>query len=278
MEAQVEGGGRCGSDDSGGSGFGEVRRLHVIYFLSRKGQIEHPHLIRVHHLSRNGVRLHDVKRWLRELRGKDMPESFYWSYKRRYKTGYVWQDLVDEDLITPISDNEYVLKGSEISSTNFDLPSHEEKKDSMENDARDLKWCCKEEIEENKETAMDDDALIKTCCEIEEESPPFGSESDTSTLIDDSMKLEEEKHSEMNEQETQEHTSLELKSCSSSTLLINNKKKKNKSNINVENPVKTLASSPKSKASNMIWNFMKCGAVDTNDSAMVMINRRDKRA
>ncbi|KAL7258378.1 hypothetical protein ACSBR1_004496 [Camellia fascicularis] len=277
MEAQVESGGRCGSDDSGGGGFGEVRRLHIIYFLSRKGQTDHPHLIRVHHLSRNGVRLHDVKRWLRELRGKDMPESFYWSYKRRYKRGYVWQDLVDEDLITPISDNEYVLKGTEIPSTNFDLPSHEEKKDSMENDARDLKWCCKEEIEENKETAMDDDALIKTSCEIEEESSPFGSESDTSRLIDDSMKLEEEKHSEMNEQETQEHISLEFESCSSSTLLINNKKK-NKSNINVENPVKTLASSPKSKASNMIWNFMKCGAVDTNDSAMVMINRRDKRA
>jgi hypothetical protein len=33
---------------------------------------------------------------------------------RRYKKGYVWQDLLDDDLITPISDNEYVLKGSEI--------------------------------------------------------------------------------------------------------------------------------------------------------------------
>ena len=33
---------------------------------------------------------------------------------RRYKNGYVWQDLLDDDLITPISDNEYVLKGSEI--------------------------------------------------------------------------------------------------------------------------------------------------------------------
>lgn len=38
-------------------GVGEVRRLHIIYFISRKGRIEHPHLIRVHHLSRNGVRL-----------------------------------------------------------------------------------------------------------------------------------------------------------------------------------------------------------------------------
>lgn len=38
-------------------GGGEVRRLHIIYFLSRKGRIEHPHLIRVHHFSRNGIRL-----------------------------------------------------------------------------------------------------------------------------------------------------------------------------------------------------------------------------
>lgn len=38
-------------------GGAEVRRVHIVYFLSRKGRIEHPHLIRVHHLSRNGVRL-----------------------------------------------------------------------------------------------------------------------------------------------------------------------------------------------------------------------------
>lgn len=38
-------------------GVGEVRRLHIVYFISRKGRIEHPHLIRVHHLSRGGVRL-----------------------------------------------------------------------------------------------------------------------------------------------------------------------------------------------------------------------------
>ncbi|ERN20457.1 hypothetical protein AMTR_s00068p00133150 [Amborella trichopoda] len=94
---------------------GEVRRVHIVYFLSRKGRIDHPHLIRVLPLHRNGVRLKDVKRWLSDIRGKDMPNSFAWSYKRRYKAGYVWQDLLDDDLITPISDNEYVLKGSEIS-------------------------------------------------------------------------------------------------------------------------------------------------------------------
>lgn len=41
-------------------------------------------------------------------------------YCRRYKTGYVWQDLLDGDLITPVSDNEYVIKGSEFYSTTSD--------------------------------------------------------------------------------------------------------------------------------------------------------------
>lgn len=36
---------------------GEVRRIHIIYFLSHMGHVEHPHLIRVHHLTRNGVYL-----------------------------------------------------------------------------------------------------------------------------------------------------------------------------------------------------------------------------
>ena len=40
---------------------------------------------------------------------------------RKYKSGYVWKDLLDEDLITPISDNEYVLKGSEIASINLGI-------------------------------------------------------------------------------------------------------------------------------------------------------------
>lgn len=32
---------------------GEVRRLHIIYFLSHRSRVEHPHLIRVHHFNRN---------------------------------------------------------------------------------------------------------------------------------------------------------------------------------------------------------------------------------
>ncbi|PVH37963.1 hypothetical protein PAHAL_5G136200 [Panicum hallii] len=96
---------------------GEVRRINVVYFLSRGGRTDHPHLFRVNHRNRAGVRLRDVKRWLSELRGKDMPDNYSWSYKRKYKAGYVWQDLKDHDLITPISDNEYVLKGCDVRGT-----------------------------------------------------------------------------------------------------------------------------------------------------------------
>ncbi|PKU74303.1 hypothetical protein MA16_Dca003506 [Dendrobium catenatum] len=171
-----------------------MRRLHIVYFLSRKGRIKQPHLIIVHHLNNNGVHLRDsakleqqekqrelfepretgslptnaligrgeamefvmqwlrkpsnehrtswhrnisllsivghggtgkttllqhvyadFKIWLSELRGKEMPESFTWSYKRKYKTGYIWQDLTDDDLIMPTCYCEYVLKGSLLS-------------------------------------------------------------------------------------------------------------------------------------------------------------------
>ena len=107
-------------EDKGAAG--EVRRINVVYFLSRGGRTDHPHLFRVNHRSRAGVRLRgtcpsclfliiwrrilsrqsmlvddqccsssrfalgsvrsDVKRWLSELRGKDMPDNFSWSYKR----------------------------------------------------------------------------------------------------------------------------------------------------------------------------------------------------
>lgn len=90
----------------------EVRRANVIYFLNRNGFIDHPHLIRVRHFCHSGVHLRDVKRWMSELRGKEMPESFSWSFQRRYNDGLLWQDLTDGDLITPISDYEYVLLGS----------------------------------------------------------------------------------------------------------------------------------------------------------------------
>ncbi|KAH0454431.1 hypothetical protein IEQ34_016355 [Dendrobium chrysotoxum] len=108
----------------------EARRANIIYFLNRDGRIEHPHLIRVHHVCHSGIHLRDVKRWLSELRGKEMPDSFAWSYQRRYKKALVWQDLKDDDLLTAISDSEYVLLGSLLpgaESKSGPFPSPEEK-------------------------------------------------------------------------------------------------------------------------------------------------------
>lgn len=36
-------------------GAGEVRRVRLVYFLSRSGHVDQPHLLSVHHISRNGV-------------------------------------------------------------------------------------------------------------------------------------------------------------------------------------------------------------------------------
>ncbi|XP_075519299.1 protein SOSEKI 1-like isoform X1 [Primulina tabacum] len=263
----------------------EVRRLNVVYFLSRKGRIEHPHLIRILHLSRNGVRLRDVKRWLGDLRGKDMPESFSWSYKRRYKTGYVWQDLFDDDLITPISDNEYVVKGSEISSTIINREFACTSKNS--------------EMQKDKQPAKDQKAdeiqryvPRKSSSEIEEESQVFGSE--TSTLTDDSTKLEMEKNSDtaVHNKQDKKPEKMETSWTSEESNLKINKKDKSRSNrVKISEKISTTpadsSNSPseprftRSKsystgASNIFRNLMTCGALSTNDSAVVMINKQNK--
>ncbi|KAJ4978346.1 hypothetical protein NE237_009126 [Protea cynaroides] len=219
----------------------QARRIQVIYFLSRMGRIEHPHLIRVHHFSRKGVHLRDVKRWLSDLRGKDMPDSFAWSYKRRYKTGYVWQDLVDDDLITPISDNEYILKGSEMSSVPFDACPCGEKRASTE-----------KRVPENRHKKMEVSAKTSEI-EIDEEiSEPFKSE--TSRMTDDLMK------SNASKPEKEENRS-EKKST-----------EKNKPPL-MHSAIFSKSKSYASGAREKLRNLLTCGAVDTIDSGMVTIKR-----
>ncbi|XP_075479128.1 protein SOSEKI 1-like isoform X1 [Primulina tabacum] len=268
----------------------EARRLNVVYFLSRKGCIEHPHLIRIHHLSRNGVRLRDVKRWLGDLRGKDMPESFSWSYKRRYKTGYVWQDLFDDDLVTPISDNEYVVKGSEISSAiiNRDFACTQ-KKSAMQKGKQPAK---DQKTDENQSHSSETSSHVprRSSSEIEEEPLFFGSE--TSTLTDDCTKLEMEKNSDtaVHKKQVKKPETLETLWTSDDYKLKINKKDKSRSNrVKISEKISdTPADSSnnssearftKSKtystgASNIFRNLMSCGALSTNDSAVVMINKQ----
>ncbi|KAJ6299706.1 hypothetical protein OIU76_020646 [Salix suchowensis] len=229
------------SCSSSGAGAGEVRRVHIIYFLSHNlGCIEHPHLIRVLHFHRNGVYLRDVKRWLADLRGKDMPKAFAWSYKRRYKKGYVWQDLIDDDLITPISDNEYVLKGSRIL-----LPP-----------ANPFAGSAYETPPQGN----------KSSPEISKESPSFSSE--ISSVTDDSIKDEED-------DSCKSHSSLDQEQ------LVDNKVQHSpfytsflgRSKKNQEKRKDSTGSIEKSRSysngtSKALRNFITCRAVDTNDAAL----------
>ncbi|XP_042429900.1 protein SOSEKI 2-like isoform X1 [Zingiber officinale] len=114
-----------------------ARRVQVIYYLSRNGQLEHPHYIELPYLPSRQLRLRDVTERLTLLRGKAMLSHFSWSCKRYvvidsspfcsvsrvslamenlrgYKNGYVWNDLTEDDVIYPADGVEYVLKGSEI--------------------------------------------------------------------------------------------------------------------------------------------------------------------
>ncbi|XP_010261234.1 PREDICTED: protein UPSTREAM OF FLC-like [Nelumbo nucifera] len=90
------------------------KKVQVLYYLCRNGQLEHPHFMEVPHLANQQLRLKDVIDRLTVLRGKGMPSLFSWSCKRSYKNGYVWNDLGENDVIYPAEGAEYILKGSEL--------------------------------------------------------------------------------------------------------------------------------------------------------------------
>ncbi|XP_047337326.1 protein SOSEKI 5-like [Impatiens glandulifera] len=94
------------------------KKVAVIYYLSRNGQLEHPHFMEVPLSSSSshggGLYLKDVFNRLDFLRGKGMTNMYSWSSRRVYKNGFVWQDLSENDLILPTKACEYILKGSEI--------------------------------------------------------------------------------------------------------------------------------------------------------------------
>ncbi|CAK7334569.1 unnamed protein product [Dovyalis caffra] len=91
-----------------------IKKVRVVYYISRNGQLEHPHYMEVTHLANQHLRLRDFMDRLTVLRGKGMPSLYSWSCKRSYKNGYVWNDLTENDAIHPSDGAEYVLKGSEL--------------------------------------------------------------------------------------------------------------------------------------------------------------------
>ncbi|KAL4303741.1 hypothetical protein GQ457_10G009020 [Hibiscus cannabinus] len=99
------------------------RRVSVVYYLSRNGQLQHPHFMEVPLSSNHGLYLKDVINRLNLLRGKGMASLYSWSCKRSYKNGFVWHDLAENDFIYPSNGQEYVLKGSEILDHSIDTQS-----------------------------------------------------------------------------------------------------------------------------------------------------------
>ncbi|KAL5053443.1 hypothetical protein RYX36_034125 [Vicia faba] len=92
-----------------------IRKVQVVYYLSRNGLLEHPHFMEVTLSPTQPLRLKDVFDRLMALRGSGMPSQYSWSTKRNYKSGYVWHDLALKDIIHPSEGGaEYVLKGSEL--------------------------------------------------------------------------------------------------------------------------------------------------------------------
>ncbi|XP_044473419.1 protein SOSEKI 5-like isoform X1 [Mangifera indica] len=96
------------------AGSSSERKVAVIYYLSRNGQLEQPHFMDVPLSSPEGLYLRDVINRLNVLRGKGMASLYSWSSKRSYKNGFVWHDLSEDDFIYPAHGQEYILKGSEL--------------------------------------------------------------------------------------------------------------------------------------------------------------------
>ncbi|CAL0304125.1 unnamed protein product [Lupinus luteus] len=90
------------------------KKVSVVYYLSRNGQLEHPHFMELPLSSPQGLYLKDVINRLNLLRGKGMASMYSWSSKRSYKNGFVWHDLSEDDFIYPAQGQDYILKGSEI--------------------------------------------------------------------------------------------------------------------------------------------------------------------
>ncbi|EEC71582.1 hypothetical protein OsI_03955 [Oryza sativa Indica Group] len=258
-----------GSQKGGGGGGGEARRINVVYFLSRGGRTDHPHLFRVNH-HRAGVRLRDVKRWLSELRGQDMADNFSWSYKRKYKAGYIWQDLMmDDDLITPISDNEYVLKGCDVRRA---TESPKEKSSSLAEepkklDSQEVKVACdQKQVEEvTTTTAPDsDERSPKTLPPVDEDSPGEPASRSTAPLKKDLPRgLREER-----KKQQREVVKVVSKAVVVPAPAPEQKVKGAASGRISSHTPPAVGSARRMHLAQLLHNLLTCGAADADDTAL----------
>ncbi|XP_038907002.1 protein UPSTREAM OF FLC [Benincasa hispida] len=91
-----------------------MNKVQVFYYISRNGRLEQPHFLEIPLFPSHPLRLKDVLDRLAVLRGNAMPFLYSWSCKRNYKSGYVWNDLSENDVVYPAEGSEYVLKASQL--------------------------------------------------------------------------------------------------------------------------------------------------------------------
>uniref|UniRef100_A0A0D9V6G3 SOSEKI DIX-like domain-containing protein n=1 Tax=Leersia perrieri TaxID=77586 RepID=A0A0D9V6G3_9ORYZ len=258
--------------EKGGGGGGEaMRRINVVYFLSRGGRTDHPHLFRVNH-HRAGVRLRDVKSWLTELRGKDMANNFSWSYKRKYKAGYIWQDLIDDDhLITPIADNEYVIKGCDVRRSPLCTEAPYEKSSSLEvqkvrNSQEEEKLSCgQKQVEEAFQAT--------TAPNSDEFSPKTTPPADGGVLLkNDDLSSREEKQQRRRRQRQEE-----VNAVSSKAVVV----RRPVPAAAAEEKVRGVAAAPpavgrarKMHLAQLLHSIMTCGGADADDTALRPVLRK----
>ncbi|GFQ07770.1 protein upstream of flc [Phtheirospermum japonicum] len=185
------------------------------------------------------------------------------------------QDLLDDDLINPISDNEYVLKGSEISnSTIKDEKVSKQKDQFLQEDTKTTSKEDQNQSHNSSETSMY--ISTKSSSEIEQESPNFSSE--TSTLTEDSINSNKAKQDDHQNPPNADKT---VRSSTFYSSLLSNKKNKKKTNkVTVDEKINPSSEPQLSKGSNgptnILRNLINCGPLDTNDSAVVAMNKQGK--
>ncbi|KAL3713829.1 hypothetical protein ACJRO7_036290, partial [Eucalyptus globulus] len=244
---------------------GEVRRIKVLYFLRHGrgtgGGVEQPHLFCAYHSSSNDLLLKDIKRWLADLRGSHLTRAFSWSYKKRYKMGYIWQDVLDDDLVMPISRMKKLLFLHMVSYSLLSCPESRAYKHPMTSCLRNDEASAGNNVSSSREEIRD-----KYPHSSQTESPtllqqcPLPS-SDTSTLtIIKSVHLEDdEEHSGMSEPDNHSHWMARPPVSSVSTL------------SSAQTPL-TESKRRYRGASQKFRNLITCGATDTNDAVLVMID------
>ncbi|GMJ03902.1 SOSEKI2 [Hibiscus trionum] len=199
-----------------------IRKVQVVYYLTRNGQLEHPHYMEVTHLVNQPLRLRDVMERLTALRGKGMPSLYSWSCKRTYKNGFVWNDLADNDIIPPSDGAEYVLKGSELvdgcserlqqiqiskRGTHFQEPNlHPKQKSSAFAMTRHRGGTYEDEHEFDEDEEEEEEEEEEEY-ELDEEKPCYTSSTTPHSRFSRGVSTDELEYQETNIQKPQQHSS-----------------------------------------------------------------------